>query len=221
MGTLKSWTLNIRFKGRAQSLRPSSTSIVSGIEQKSRRVLKCHIRGKGRGTHLSMLFIVRDKMTTVGIEFDLCTQLSTILMTIQTKQGGFIDTMQNKITMPLGWGGQLGDLHAHNLELFLRSVNPIYTQESNPTDTGLLTEAAIQHTLTECKKYQSHLNWYAFTARKSPSCSPSPTRLRQQESASSLPYPTEGTFPPSSPPTPPLEPLEWESINSFVTGFVE
>ncbi|KAI8329533.1 S-adenosyl-L-methionine-dependent methyltransferase [Chlamydoabsidia padenii] len=151
---------------------------------------------------------LQQKMAMFNIESDLCTQLSTLLMTIKTNQGGFIDTMQHKVTMPLGWGGQLGDLHAHNLELFLRSLNPDITQAS-------LTEEAIQHTLRECKKYQSHLNWYAFTARKSPPCSPSPTR--QGSSACSLSTDCTST----TPPTPPSEPLEWESINSFVTGYIE
>ncbi|CAO3592828.1 unnamed protein product [Absidia cylindrospora] len=172
---------------------------------------------------------LREKMASFGIESDLCTQLSTLLMTTQSPQGGFIETMQHRVTMPLGWGGQLGDLHAHNLELFLKSLNPTMTHNTSTsvsteqTSTTFLTDAVIQHTLKECVRYQSHSNWYACTARKT-AASPSQHMRQTSPTCSLLPYEknqANSTSPTNSPPTPPLDPLEWESINSFVTGFVE
>ncbi|CAO3633949.1 unnamed protein product [Cunninghamella blakesleeana] len=200
--------------------------------------------------------------TSYGIENDLSTQLTTLLMTTQTNQGeGFIDIRQQRVTIPLGWGGKLGELHGQNLSLYLKSINPSITKpkkESTPLSTTwsppgiehkttVLSEAAIQHTLMECKKYQSHLNWYTCYAKKSsilPSTpnkpnhtmnnmnnnngflsSPSSTSSSSHSSFNSISSNSMIRYDPIS--TSPkylastMDVVEWDSINSFVTGFVE
>ncbi|CAO3628426.1 unnamed protein product [Cunninghamella echinulata] len=193
--------------------------------------------------------------TQYGIENDLSTQLSTLLMTTQSNHNGggaFIDTRQQRVTIPLGWGGKLGELHGQNLALYLRSINPSITKPTTTSKqlstwspagmehkTTLLTEGAIQHTLNECKKYQSHLNWYACYARKSSlpntnACLQSPNTSSFSSSTS-----TSSTFPSllsnnsisshvsssssttTSPKFATIDAFEWDSINSFVTGYVE
>ncbi|KAI8342782.1 S-adenosyl-L-methionine-dependent methyltransferase [Chlamydoabsidia padenii] len=181
--------------------------------------VECQIQRAGPATSSLINTLLQEQITTFGTEFDLCTQLSTLLMTTQTTQGGFMDTMQHRVTMPLGWGGPLGDLHARNLELYLKSIHPSTTRSTE--QEPLLCDTAIQTTLMECKQYHSHLNWFTCTARKSPS---SPLKQLGQGSDCSLPQLVDKVAAPttlSSPPTPPLDPLEWESINSFVTGYVE
>ncbi|KAI8081346.1 uncharacterized protein BX664DRAFT_388345 [Halteromyces radiatus] len=180
---------------------------------------------------------LKEKLKSEGIDFELCTQLSTLLMTTQTTKGGFVDTRQQRMTMPLGWGGHLADLHATSLSQYLKSLHPSVTSAirttkqlstwSPPcmehTTTNLLTDAAIQHMLAECKKYQSHLNWYAFTARKSSSSSSSSSTTATTPIAATAAGSKSTVYhiDKPMPPTPPLDPLEWESINSFVTGYVE
>ncbi|CAO3593312.1 unnamed protein product [Absidia cylindrospora] len=165
-------------------------------------------------------YLQENVSSTQGPDFDLCAQLSTF-----PHHGGLTDTMQERVTMPLGWGDQLGDLLARNLDLFLKSLHPNLLQQQNdpkryPTmdeinndDIGfVLTDDVIQDTLEECKHNKSHLTWCTFTARKPASMS------WQNEKKTATNY---GDSLLSSPPTPPLDPLEWESINSFVTGYVE
>jgi hypothetical protein len=201
------------------------------LEKRSlKSYLKSRREKKKKLDLISFSVIVQEQITTYDTEFDLCTQLSTLLMTTQTTQGGFMDAMQHRVTMPLGWGGPLGDLHARNLELYLKSIHPSKPAKSSTgmdngstTEPPLLNDATLQTILMECKQYQSHLNWFTCTARKSPS---SPLKQLRHGSECSLPQliaktPIDTAPTLSSPPTPPLDPLEWESINSFVTGYVE
>ena len=107
--------------------------------------------------------------------------MSTLLMVSCNKQsdGGFVDVHQEKVTIPLGWGGQLGEIHSQNLHAFLKSLDPkirqATTTQSKLSDwepagmdntITMMTDSAIEHIMKECERYQSHFNWFACYGRK-------------------------------------------------------
>lgn len=133
------------------------------------------------------------------IDLQLCYQLPTFLMT-----GGFVDVYQDRITIPLGWGGQLGQIHAQIIESFYRSLHP---------DVLQATSDEIHQAIEECEKYQSHLNWYSCYAQKPSSVVPPLPSLDHPPTPSSANF-TEAAGSASSP-------LEWDSINDFVDGYID
>ncbi|KAG0175098.1 hypothetical protein DFQ28_005008 [Apophysomyces sp. BC1034] len=147
----------------------------------------------------------RQIMNSYDIDLQLCQHLSTLMMT-HPPGGGFIDIHQSKVNIPLGWGGQLGELHSQNMECYLRSLNPLIREAmvsatlSEIESTTTLDDVAVQHITAECKKHQSHLNWYTCYGQKPPIVS---TPQRRASPTQSL---EEGT---------------WESINDFAHGFVD
>ncbi|KAF7725326.1 hypothetical protein EC973_009665 [Apophysomyces ossiformis] len=159
----------------------------------------------------------RQIMKSYDIDLQLCHHLSTLMMT-NPASGGFVDIHQGKINIPLGWGGQLGELHSQNIECFLRSLNPMIREAMTRTPPGendkdnivdqetasikSLDDEAIHHIMNECKKYQSHLNWYTCYGQK-----PRHLNTPQQTPRASV--------------TPSLEEGTWESIHDFAHGFVD
>ncbi|KAG2225913.1 hypothetical protein INT45_006609 [Circinella minor] len=116
-----------------------------------------------------------------NIKFDLSHRMSTLLMVScnQQSDGGFVDVHQEKVTIPLGWGGQLGEIHSQNLHAYLKSLDPKIRQatstQSKLSDWEpagmdntiiMMTDSAIEHIIKECERYQSHFNWFACYGRK-------------------------------------------------------
>lgn len=70
----------------------------------------------------------------------------------------FLHVRQNRVTLPLGWGGQVGQILAQNMESFYCSLHP-----------GLrdgVTDEDIHDAMLEAAKHQSHMNWYTCYAQK-------------------------------------------------------
>ncbi|KAL0080305.1 hypothetical protein J3Q64DRAFT_1851294 [Phycomyces blakesleeanus] len=166
---------------------------------------------------------VRKTMMSQGIELYKSHHISTFLMT-QPGNNGFVDVHQRRITIPLGWGGQLGDVHAQNLETFFQSLNPRIKEaarSSDPDNEDVLSNEVIQHAMRECKKYQSHLNWFVCYGQKPP--------MNSADTISNPPTPRKATFSASATPSPASEADEhhhladmtWESINDFVEGYID
>ncbi|KAL0095339.1 hypothetical protein J3Q64DRAFT_1061229 [Phycomyces blakesleeanus] len=189
-------------------------------------------------------------MQTHNIDVHLSHQLSTFAMT-KPSGSGFVDIQQQRVAIPLGWGGQLGELHAQNIGCLLRSlspsarrssrvaVSPLSSPPSTPTSLSPFQEInpeSIKEVLDECQKYQSHLNWYVCFGHKSvlsgTSLSPSVSNSSNQNNSttssmmnSSMHHHHSGNFGYSLA-TPPeshesLEDGAWEVINDFVHGFTD
>ncbi|KAI7869357.1 hypothetical protein BDF14DRAFT_355379 [Spinellus fusiger] len=117
-------------------------------------------------------------MRAHAIDLYLTHQMSTLLMT-QPSDGGFVDIQQQRVAIPLGWGGPLGEVHSQNIGSLLSSLNPTLCRPQTsplsppltPTTPGVggqgLDATTIQQVLEECKRYQSHLNWHVCFGRKS------------------------------------------------------
>ncbi|KAI9017896.1 S-adenosyl-L-methionine-dependent methyltransferase [Phycomyces nitens] len=155
---------------------------------------------------------VRKTMLSQGIELYKSHHISTFLMT-QPGSNGFVDVHQRRITIPLGWGGQLGDVHAQNVETFFQSLSPRIKDAARSTDPDedVLSNQVIQHAMRECKKYQSHLNWYVCYGQKPP----------MTDTLSNPPTPLKATFPSPVMPDEQLGNMTWESINDFVEGYID
>ncbi|KAF7731581.1 hypothetical protein EC973_009345 [Apophysomyces ossiformis] len=169
-------------------------------------------------------------MRNYGIEFYMGHQISTLLMT-----QGFVNVRQQRVTMPLGWGGQMGEVHAQNFEGFFRSIHPSIKpttttstkQVSQWQPAGMehrkivFSDAAIRLAMEECKKYQSHLNWFTCYGQKpSPADTPLSPRLDGPGSAVSLLATPMAHPTPSTPPNS-LEEGTWETIKDFIDGYVD
>lgn len=194
-------------------------------------------------THSHMPYIVYQTMRSHDVDFQLCHQLSTLLM---TQGGGFIDVNQDRVTIPLGWGGQLGQIHAQNIETFYQTLHPLIRNATTlPEHPQGMTETVVRQAMLECQKYQSHLNWYTWVGQKpaaDPTAAPptpsttsnisagsvvamSPSSSTSSTTASSNTTSTRG-------PTnnkrmvmaasgPAIVEETWESINEFIDGYVE
>ena len=151
---------------------------------------------------------------------------------VSSKGSGFVDVHQEKVTIPLGWGGQLGEIHSQNLEAFLKSLDPkireATTTQQRLSDwepagmdntTTMLTDSAIEHMVRECAKYQSHLNWFVCYGRKPSIVSaPSPpesTTITPAVSAVGVDAAIGSTA------SSPIEQGAWESIHDFANGYVD
>ncbi|KAI8364737.1 S-adenosyl-L-methionine-dependent methyltransferase [Radiomyces spectabilis] len=151
-------------------------------------------------------------MASHKIDLRLSHQLSTLMM---SQGAGLVDIRHSRHSLPLGWGGQTGDLHAQNMEQFLRSLNPIVRRHSDGT---VITDDDIKQVMAECTKYQSHLNWYVCYARKP--CSSTVAPLTPPPCIEDLPGKAHnGVEKPNS--TPHLAGETWESIQDFIDGYVD
>ncbi|KAI9249413.1 S-adenosyl-L-methionine-dependent methyltransferase [Phascolomyces articulosus] len=186
-----------------------------------------------------------------NIKFDLSHHMSTLLMMSCRQEGGFVDIHQEKVTVPLGWGGQLGEIHSQNLDAFLKSLDPkireATTTQSKLSDwepagmentTTMLTDSAIEHMIKECTKYQSHFNWFVCYGRKPaaptvvtgpPPTSPT-TTTPARHSMNITPAVSavnvdavigRGCGNSSHLSSSPIEEGAWASINDFAEGYVD
>ncbi|KAI9494370.1 hypothetical protein BDB00DRAFT_313625 [Zychaea mexicana] len=181
-------------------------------------------------------------MLHYDVDLQLCYHLSTLLM---TQQPGFVDVHQDRVTIPLGWGEQLGQIHGQTMEGFYQSLHPSVRQATTTDEYPEgLTEAAIQQVMMECQKYQSHCPWYACYGQKPANTSatnlvagamPQPdatSGIRRFSSAKNnsnsksnsntsvnkgAALATAG----SGVPAPIVEEAAWESIDDFIDGYVD
>lgn len=169
-------------------------------------------------------------MQKKGIDFLASHHLSTLLMT-QPADGGFIDVHQHRVTIPIGWGGQLGEVHAQNLCSFLQSIHPhikqniAYDNYNQMIDLDALIEKAIK----ECTTMQSHMNWFVCYGQKPVKTTFTVTPPSSVKNMIQTNYPTMLT-PLASPNSSTVE-LEkfyshqdehtWDSINDFVDGYTD
>ncbi|KAI9497227.1 hypothetical protein BDB00DRAFT_868680 [Zychaea mexicana] len=166
------------------------------------------------------------------IKLDLGHHMSTLLM-MSSKQDGFVDVHQDKTTIPIGWGGQLGEIHSQNLDIFLKSLDPkireATTTQSQISDwepagmenkTTMLTDSAIEHMMRECEKYQSHMNWFVCYGRKPATSGPPAVVVASPPEAITITpaVPAVGVEAAASPP---IEEGAWASINDFADGYVD
>lgn len=178
-------------------------------------------------------------MRSHDVDLQLCHQLSTLLM---TQGGGFIDVSQDRVTIPLGWGGQLGQIHAQNIETFYQTLHPLIRNATTTQDHPQgMTDTVVRQAMLECQKYQSHLNWYTWIGQK-PAADPTATPTTPS-TTSNISHGTAGNVamsPSSSTSTmsststrpankrmvmaasgPAIVEETWESINDFIDGYVE
>ena len=187
---------------------------------------------------LTLYIIVYQTMRSHDVDFQLCHQLSTLLM---TQGGGFIDVNQDRVTIPLGWGGQLGQIHAQNIETFYQTLHPLIRNATTiPDHPQGMTDTVLRQAMLECQKYQSHLNWYTWVGQKPADPTAAPTSVSTTSNisngtAGSVPMsPSSSTSTVSSTSTrptnkrmvmaasgPAIVEETWESINEFIDGYVE
>lgn len=163
--------------------------------------------------------------------------LSTLLMTQPAEGGGFIDVHQHRVTIPIGWGGQLGEVHAQNLMSFLKSIHPnikrniAFDNYNKTIDVDLLISKAIK----ECTTMQSHMNWFVCYGQKpannvfrKSTTSSAKSSTKKIPNAIVTDYPSlDMITPPNLSPNPSLTDIkayyshhEYE-INDFVDGYID
>jgi hypothetical protein len=190
-----------------------------------------------------IIYLVHNAFHRNHIDLIQCQHLSALLNSQPSGQS-FVDVHQQQVTIPLGWGGQVGQVHAQCTEAFFKSLSPTIrnavTNTSPPPTwqpTSLdymlgLSDTAIELAMNECLRFQSHLNWFACYAQKSliPASALSSPRLLSSKSSSMAPSiaSTIDVLPPqkSSMMSPSMEkPMlndgNWESINYFVDGYTD
>lgn len=87
--------------------------------------------------------------------------------TALTLHGGFVNVHQRRIHIPIGWGGQLGEVHAQNLQSYLLSMHPDIKQElstANGHDVNI--DDLLVEAVKECTVRQSHAYWFACYGQK-------------------------------------------------------
>ncbi|KAI8149886.1 S-adenosyl-L-methionine-dependent methyltransferase [Fennellomyces sp. T-0311] len=161
-----------------------------------------------------------ETMLNNDIDFQLCYHLSTLLM---TQQPGFVDVHQDRVTIPLGWGGQLGHIHGQTMEGFYQSLHRSIRQATcTPEYPEGLVDSTIQEAMMECQKYQSHCTWYACYGQKPANSSVTNLAITgPAASADTQRRVSHKTAAAGSVPPPIVEETAWESINDFVDGYVD
>ncbi|ORX58248.1 S-adenosyl-L-methionine-dependent methyltransferase [Hesseltinella vesiculosa] len=174
------------------------------------------------------------------IDWQRCPQLPTMLMTSSTKNG-FVDIHQEETTIPLGWNGQVGQVHGQCFESFLKSIRPALREsvQCSPTWEPQTMEAHMGLTIPmvnkivrECAKYQSHLNWYVCYAQKSSLPAQSPNSRDSAKAPSMTPSivssldllapgKSKNMLPPSFKETKTVPPPNWETIDDFIDGYID
>ncbi|KAI8342655.1 hypothetical protein BC941DRAFT_413450 [Chlamydoabsidia padenii] len=138
-------------------------------------------------------------------------QLSTILM---SPNYGFVEINQQQVTIPLGWGGQVGQVHAQTTESFLKSLSPSVRDSivtPPPTwqpDAQGLSDTVIEQAMKECLRHQSYLNWFVCYAQKS-LVPPNALSSKSSSIASTVSQPVI------------LPEGNWETIDHFIDGFTD
>lgn len=173
---------------------------------------------------------MQSTMQKKGIDFLASHHLSTLLMT-QPANGGFIDVHQHRVTIPIGWGGQLGDVHAQNLCSFLQSIHPNIKQNIayNNYNQTIDLDALIEKAIKECTTMQSHMNWFVCYGQKPANTVCTVTPPPSVKNMIPTKYPNTAT-PLASPSTSTIDlktyytnedEHTWDSINDFVDGYTD
>jgi hypothetical protein len=146
-------------------------------------------------------------------------QLATLLMST-TYGDGWVDIHQQQVTIPLGWGGQVGQVHAQAMDAFYKSLKPTLRTSAvtrsppstwQPATETHLSDQAIEQAVKECLRYQSYLNWFVCHAQKA-FLSPS-SNTSNKHSAPSLVSTLESGLVP--------EPHAWDTIDHFIDGYTD
>lgn len=87
--------------------------------------------------------------------------------TALTLHGGFVNVHQRRIHIPIGWGGQLGEVHAQNLMSYLLSIRPDIKQDlSMLNGSDINIDELLMEAVKECTVRQSHVYWFACYGQK-------------------------------------------------------
>ena len=153
-----------------------------------------------------------------GIELMAGHHLSTLLMTQQT-HGGLVDVHQHKVTIPIGWGGQLGQVHAQNLQALLQSLHPDIKQGMTAIADDV--DGLFAESLKECTQMQSHMNWFVCFGQK-----PAKNMFTCNDFQNLIPnvHPSSGLMTPLDSPngsTMDSDENNWDSIHDFVEGYTD
>ncbi|GAA5803417.1 hypothetical protein HPULCUR_008897 [Helicostylum pulchrum] len=171
---------------------------------------------------------LQSTMQKKGIDFLASHHLSTLLMT-QPADGGFIDVHQHRVTIPIGWGGQLGEVHAQNLCSFLQSIHPTiknYMNQNGPQGAGI--DTLIADAVKECTTMQSHMNWFVCYGQKPANNVFTVTPPPSVKNMIPNEYPPSMITPLPSPNASSIDLKQyqqnentWDSINDFVDGYID
>lgn len=172
---------------------------------------------------------LHNTMQKKGIEFMASHHLSTLLMA-RPADGGFVDVHQRKVTVPIGWGGQLGEVHAQNLCSLLQSIHPEMKKDicANGGDGISSIDELITKAIEECTAMQSHMNWFVCYGQKPAKNIFSVTPPSSIKNLIPTGYPKMIT-PIASPNNSSFDINDyyqqqehnWDSINDFVDGYVD
>lgn len=183
------------------------------------------------------MLLVKHIMVKQNIDFMSSYHISALLMA-QPLNGGFIDVHQYRVTVPIGWGGQLGDVHAQNFAAFLQSIHPRMKKDLVHNNTTVNLDNLIPHAIKECASKQSHMKWFVCYGRKPADnnmcmlhVTPPPS-ICSSVKINSIPtqYPPTANSSDTIPIITPvastsLEKHEdqgaWESINDFADGYTD
>ncbi|KAL0144299.1 S-adenosyl-L-methionine-dependent methyltransferase [Mucor lusitanicus] len=143
--------------------------------------------------------------------------------TALTLHGGFVNVHQRRIHIPIGWGGQLGEVHAQNLQSYLLSMHPDIKQElsvanedSNANIDNLLVEA-----VKECTVRQSHAYWFACYGQKPAAVNNLiPTTLNTPMATAASPRDAVAAAATTTAAVA-TAPTCWDSIYDFVDGYID
>jgi hypothetical protein len=175
-------------------------------------------------------YIVKNIMHNRDTDFMASHHLSTLLMT-QPLNGGFIDVHQHRVTIPIGWGGKLGQVHAQNFGAFLQSIHPLLKNQLIHDNTAANVDDLLIQAVKECSANQSHMKWFVCYGQKPADMlgiTP-PLPCSSVKNSISMQYPTNTAqmiTPNASPSLKGFQQKEedestWDSINDFVDGYID
>lgn len=162
------------------------------------------------------------------------TMPSHHVSTCLTLHGGFVNVHQRRIHIPIGWGGQLGEVHAQNLVGFLQSTRADIKQDFS-VDSEINIDELILRAVKECTVRQSHVNWFACYGQK-PAVN---NMIHQHRATNNINIPTITTTTTTATAANMLTPLSspnlsftkeskdntspacWDSIYDFVDGYID
>lgn len=162
------------------------------------------------------------------------TMPSHHVSTCLTLHGGFVNVHQRRIHIPIGWGGQLGEVHAQNLVGFLQSTRADIKQDFS-VDSEINIDELILRAVKECTVRQSHVNWFACYGQK-PAVN---NMIHQHRATKNINIPTITTTTTTATAANMLTPLSspnlsftkeskdntspacWDSIYDFVDGYID
>lgn len=95
-----------------------------------------------------------------GLNSAIARELTAVL-----KRRGFVNVKKGYTSIPVGWGGPLGNLFRADIYELLMSFKPWLCPLLALTD-GLIYEHELDEMLDECLRFESYFNFhYAFGQR--------------------------------------------------------